>query len=94
MIVIFCSAPFDTTHVDIDYKREFDTVIELGIKAELINYEELVSFDNVTKATKTIKKLEHLEDAIYRGWMMKPYYYDKLYHALLEKKYSISKYSR
>ncbi len=85
MIVIFCSDPFDTTHVDADYMTEYETVVELGAKPELISYEALVSFDNAIQATKTIKKLEQIEDAIYRGWMMKPYYYDKLFQALLQK---------
>ncbi len=89
MIIIFCSEPFNKTNVDVDYLKEYGIASELGVEVELISYEELVNFDNATKATRNIKRYDQIETAIYRGWMMSPEHYEKLYLALKQKNISL-----
>lgn len=85
MIVVFCCDPFDLKKVDIDYELEYDTVTQLGTHVALVNYDILVNDDDAIQATRGIHPLDRMTVGIYRGWMMKPTHYDKLYHALLEK---------
>lgn len=84
-MIIFCSEPYNSSSVDPDYEREYEAVIELGERVELISFEDLVDLDDPITAVKKIKRYEKKQNAIYRGWMMTPYYYDRLLKALEEK---------
>lgn len=85
MIVIFCCDPFDESNVENDYRKEYESAIKFSAEVGLISYEELVNFDNPIKSIRKIKRYDHIEIGIYRGWMMRPEHYEKLYLALKQK---------
>ncbi|MFK7906585.1 MAG: ATP-grasp domain-containing protein, partial [Chitinophagales bacterium] len=50
----------------------------------LISFEALKE-DNLQRALKRVKPSMELEQAIYRGWMLKPFEYQAFYEALLQR---------
>ena len=84
MKVIFCSDPLDNKQVDSMYHAEAIVVGEHGLAFHLIEFEDLIA-NNVQQAIRRIPNSDSIEDAIYRGWMLKPKQYQQLYTALLER---------
>ncbi len=85
MRILFCLEPFETNVVDSVYENEAEEARKLDFATELLDFETLVRDENAVRATRFIKPIDNLEKAIYRGWMLKPKIYQKLYAALLEK---------
>jgi len=85
MRIIFCTNPLENNKPDFGYEKEYDFAKACGFTVELFGFEELTYNDNPIKAIKKISHSEKKETAIYRGWMLKPQYYDKFYEALKEK---------
>ncbi|GMK37191.1 hypothetical protein PCCS19_02440 [Paenibacillus sp. CCS19] len=84
MILIFCSDPMNRNAVDMDYEVEYSTARSLGITVGLINLEELLE-GSIDKTLSRINTAGSQGSAIYRGWMIKPHIYEKLYEGLLKK---------
>lgn len=84
MKIIFCNFSLNNKVVDPDYEVEFVEANKNGFDTALISFEELIT-DNLNSALKQIKKCDTSETAIYRGWMLTPDVYSKLYYALKEK---------
>ncbi|HEX9058998.1 MAG TPA: ATP-grasp domain-containing protein [Clostridia bacterium] len=82
MKVIFCADPLNNKKVDMDYEAEYNAAKELGLETELIGFEDLVCDDNPSAAVRKIKDQKETTFALYRGWMMRPQKYEKLYNAL------------
>lgn len=85
MKILFCSDPFDKTKVDENYAREYKSAKEQGLETALLHIEELIHHENANAATKSVKEAAEKATAIYRGWMLKPAQYEKLYAALQRK---------
>jgi len=85
MRFIFCSEPFNPQTPDPAYEREVQAVKDLALKHSLIDFEALVDENNPKKAVMRVQSDSMEELAIYRGWMLKPDYYKRLYEALLMK---------
>ena len=85
MNLIFCSEPFYPNKVDFVYEREAEIAQAVGFNIELIDFEILTGEADPMRAVRRIKTFDSPETAIYRGWMLKPHIYEKLYSALLEK---------
>ncbi len=85
MKVIFCADPLISKKIDMDYENEYRVAKALGFEVELMSFEDLVDRDNPESAVKKIKPLVEPECAVYRGWMLKPDRYRKLYNALKSK---------
>lgn len=85
MRIIFCSNPLENNKPDFGYEKEYSIAQACGFTVELFDFEELIYNDNLIKAIKKISHAEKEEIAIYRGWMLKPHYYEKFYEALKEK---------
>jgi len=85
MRIVFCLEPFETNKVDLVYEREAEEAKNNGFELELLDFETLVRDENAIRATRFIKPFDQIEQAIYRGWMLKPQTYAKLYNALLAK---------
>ncbi|MFD0715503.1 ATP-grasp domain-containing protein [Paenibacillus sp. GCM10027626] len=81
MRVLFCADPLNEKRVDPDYELEYIKAKELGVTAELVSLEHLFE-GNCTKAVKLIPPAEAMETIVYRGWMMKPEQYKRLYDTL------------
>jgi len=84
MRIIYCDSVFDNKVIDSDYECERDSAIKAGFDFSLISFEELTS-GNTKKALRFTKDSETIELGIYRGWMLQPKQYEKLYEGLLEK---------
>ncbi|MFS0553488.1 ATP-grasp domain-containing protein [Brevibacillus sp. 179-C9.3 HS] len=85
MKFLFCSQPFHDSKVDESYEHEYTCAKQLGLDIHLISLEQLIYDDNPLAAIKHIKPVPQKVTAIYRGWMLKPVQYKKLYDALLTK---------
>ena len=77
--IIFCESGLARNKVDEAFVCEYESARENGFTVFLYNYEEMSS-------AKT-KPSEKREEIIYRGWILKPYQYKKLYDDLLSKNY-------
>jgi len=85
MKIIYPTDPLDLKKVDTEYEREYNVAQELGFELLLINYEELVYNQNPIGAITRIKPSDNIEEALYRGWMVKPEDYTHLYNELKNK---------
>jgi len=85
MRAVFCLEPFEIKQVDFVYESEASEAEKVGFGIELLDFETLTREENAVRATRFIKPFDELEKAIYRGWMLKPELYEKLYKVLLEK---------
>ncbi len=79
--ILFPSEPFEQKVVDSAYTEEYNICKLMGIKTHLFDYEELVEND------KLVSDIFFDDSAtlIYRGWMLKPEQYSKLYNKILHK---------
>lgn len=84
MFILFCDSGFSHKEVDYLFAEEYEAAKEVGLSAYLISYEALKKGD-IASALRFVKPCEHLETAVYRGWMLKPLQYEMLYRGLLEK---------
>jgi len=84
MKLIYCSSPINNRIVESDYENEYKYALENGFDVQLINFEELLN-KNTERALKNIPKNDNTELAIFRGWMLKPEYYELLYNGLKNK---------
>jgi hypothetical protein len=82
MRLVYCSNPVAKAEADPAYTTEFDAAMSQGFDCSLINFEALLE-GNPQRAVARVIKEEKESSAIFRGWMMKPAIYSKLYEALL-----------
>jgi hypothetical protein len=83
-IIFFCN-PMESRKVDMDYEFEYKIAKKIGLDVGLVNYESLVSKFNPDEAIRNISEVRNTEKAVFRGWMLKPELYKKLYLMLLNK---------
>jgi hypothetical protein len=84
MRIIFCADPFQPSVPDPAYVAEAVAAEQAGFTVALIRYEALVEQRDELRATRRVVPGEQ-ELAIYRGWMLRPEAYERLYYALSEK---------
>ena len=84
MYIIFCDSVFDHKLVEPDYNEEFIAAKKNGFDVAVFSFEKIED-NHIGEALKYIPKSDKTENAIYRGWMMKPKIYERLYNALLQK---------
>lgn len=85
MRMIFCSDYWDRLSPDPAYQAEVRAAEKLGFDCSLINFEALTEQQNAVRALSRVEPAASAEMAIYRGWMLKPHIYERLYAALAEK---------
>ena len=85
MRIIYCCDELKTDKVDMSFEDEYNAAKDLGFTVDVINEEELVDYDNPTRAIRKVQPSAHKETAIYRGWILKPKFYEKLYESLKAK---------
>ena len=79
MLIMFPSDYFNIKKVDPEYAAEYDIVCQFPeYKILLFNYDEFVSEGTL----RTYPRNYYKGDCIYRGWMLKPEQYKKLYDFL------------
>lgn len=87
--VLFCESPLQANKVDEDFEDQFTSAKENGFQTLLFNFEDLISTDRVSFATKRIIQNKELVNVIYRGWMLTPKQYSMLYDDLLSKNFKL-----
>lgn len=87
--ILFCENPFQENKVDEDFEDQYISAKESGFEILLFSFEDLISTDKFSVATKRIKQNEELVNLIYRGWMLTPKQYSILYNDLLSKNFKL-----
>lgn len=89
LYILFCESPFQANNVDEDFDDQYTAAIANGFKTLFFSFDDLVSTDRFSLATKRIKPNDSLVTIIYRGWMLTPKQYSILYNDLLAKNYKL-----
>lgn len=84
MKILFCSDSIFKHQVDEDYHEELKAVDELSIPYLFFDFDKLVDDGNAEEAIKNIER-DKYESVIYRGWMLTPELYRKLFYSLMTK---------
>ncbi|WP_196893025.1 ATP-grasp domain-containing protein [Aureivirga marina] len=84
MVLLFCDSVFDRKIIEPDYEKEQQIAKKYGFQTYLISHEELTD-NHLKNALRFIPTLEEKEIGMFRGWMLTPNQYEKLYNRLLEK---------
>lgn len=85
MRIIFCADYWNPLHPDSAYETEASIAKKLNLNYSLIDFEALVERQNAARAVRKVEAASTEEVAIYRGWMLKPHVYERLYNELAEK---------
>jgi hypothetical protein len=85
MRLIFCGDPLDPQVPDAAYIGEVAAANGLGIDYSLVNFEALVYDHNAPKAVRRVEESAQEDIGVYRGWMLRPEQYARLYDALVER---------
>ncbi len=85
MRIIFCADYWNPHAADSAYETEVNIAEKLHLPYSLINFEALIEKQNATRAVRKVEPADTEELAIYRGWMLKPQTYERLYTALAER---------
>lgn len=83
MLFLFCSDPQAPRQPDSAFASEAEAVQSLDVALGLVDFEALVAGDDVA----AVRRIPVREDeiAVYRGWMLKPEAYRRLFAALLRR---------
>ena len=88
MRLIFCADPLNARQPDPDYAGELAVAQAHGALTSLISYEALVNEGDAERAVRRVAPADDPtapELAVYRGWMLRPADYARLYAALLAR---------
>jgi hypothetical protein len=89
MRIIFCADPFNITRPDYMYESEVAAAQEANLSYSLISFEALVEGKRAERAIRRVEPSAQGEVAVYRGWMLRPEAYARLYEALANKGISL-----
>ncbi|MBN1766029.1 MAG: ATP-grasp domain-containing protein, partial [Sedimentisphaerales bacterium] len=84
-MLLYCSDPMNPSQPDEAYHNEAKAAESLNLDYTIFSFEALVHENNPIKAMKRIPEIHDNQLGIYRGWMLKPKYYQRLYDALRKK---------
>lgn len=87
--ILFCESSIEANKVDEDFEDQFLSAKQNGFLTLIFSFEDLISTDRFSIATKRIKVSDKFEKIIYRGWMLTPKQYSILYNDLLAKNYKL-----
>ncbi|HEX5548414.1 MAG TPA: ATP-grasp domain-containing protein [Ktedonobacterales bacterium] len=82
MLLIYCADPLHPRQPDSAYAEEIATAEAVGLAYGLISYEALVDDNDTEAAVRRIPEQSPQAAAVYRGWMLRPEQYARLYNAL------------
>jgi hypothetical protein len=83
--LLFCSDPLSPARPDEMYLEEVRAAEAAGFEWALINFEALVQEGNAQAAVRRVTPTASPEQALYRGWMLRPEQYGQLYEALRQR---------
>jgi len=82
VLLIYCVDPLQPRQPDSAYAEEVIAAETVGLAHGLISYEALVDDSDAEAAVRRIPEQSPPVTAIYRGWMLRPEQYARLYDAL------------
>lgn len=85
MRLIYCSDYWNPHSPDAAYEAEAEAAQKAGLAYSLINFEALVEQQDARRAAYRVQATSNEEAALYRGWMLRPQIYERLYQTLAEK---------
>jgi hypothetical protein len=84
--ILFPGEPYQNQQIDTSFEGEAEAAIESGFAAvPSIDFEALTEEENALAAIRRITAAETATLALYRGWMLTPAQYTRLYAALSAK---------
>ncbi len=87
--ILFCKNPVDPSTVDPDFAAEMNAATQAGFSTVLLDYESLTTTDDPDRALRRVKQAAQRTRLIYRGWMLTPQEYTRLFVALGAKGYDL-----
>lgn len=85
MIIVYCQSPLDKKQPDEMYRAEAEASASIGFARRLIDFEALANEENIEKCLRLIPHSAVKLFGVYRGWMMSPSKYEKLFNGLAAK---------
>jgi hypothetical protein len=85
MLLVFCRDPLEPSRPDRAFEGEAAAVERLDLPFVLMDFDSLLRDDHPAQAVRRVPLQAESVLACYRGWMMTPLQYRKLYEALLSK---------
>lgn len=82
--LIFCNDFLNPKKVDSDFADEYRSAQQTGAETFLVSHEELTGNEE-PRSIDQIPNQQNEELAIYRGWMITPLQYERLYKRLVSK---------
>lgn len=82
--ILFCDNGFSSNEVEDMYLEEYQAAKAANFQVVLISF-EAIKEGNWRSALKKIRPPMSTQQAVYRGWMLKPKEYQQLYDALLQR---------
>lgn len=82
MRVVLCADPLAPRRPDPAFEDEVAAVERLGLAYDLVDFEALVNDDDPRQAVRRVAEQTAPVAGLYRGWMLKPERYERLFAAL------------
>jgi len=82
MLLIYCSDPLRPREPDSAYQEEVAAAEAIGLAYALVSYEALVDDGDADAAVRRVPEQSPPVTGLYRGWMLRPEQYTRLYEAL------------
>ncbi|HEX5324684.1 MAG TPA: ATP-grasp domain-containing protein [Capsulimonadaceae bacterium] len=84
-MIVFCCDPLRRKWVDSEFLCEWNAARAAGFEVDLVSIEDLIGSNSGERAVTGVSRSSEPRSAIYRGWMLTPSAYRRLYDALLGK---------
>lgn len=85
MLIVFCCDPLEPRCVDRAFGTESEAADRLGIPRVLVDHNALVRGEEPSRVVRRVPEEDEPILAAYRGWMVTPQQYQRLYESLATK---------
>lgn len=85
MLLLFCSDPLAPHQPDEAFAAEAEAARACGWEVGLIYFEALVTGQPLSQVLRRVPRVESPQVAVYRGWMLRPEQYERLYDGLADR---------
>lgn len=85
MLIIYGADPLRTREPDSAYQEEMAAAEAIGLTYALVSYEALVDDGDAVAAVRRVPEQSSPVTGVYRGWMLRPGQYTRLYDALVAR---------
>src|SRR5687768_8258091 len=82
MLVVLCRDPLEPARPDRAFEAEVAAIERLGLPFVLVDHDALVGDDDPGRAVRRVPEHPEPVPSVYRGWMLTPPQYQRLYDAL------------